>query len=79
MNKQVVEKAPKYHCLKISHIKAKARTSLLKNIFVYLTALDLSCGMWDPVPQAGIKPRPPALGMWIPSTEPPGKSQGIHV
>ena len=23
----------------------------------------LSCGMWDLVPQPGIKPRPPALGM----------------
>ena len=24
----------------------------------------LSCGMWDLVPQPGIKPRPPALGAW---------------
>ena len=23
-----------------------------------------SYGMWDPVPQPGIKPRPPALGTW---------------
>ena len=24
----------------------------------------LSCGMWDLVPRPGIKPEPPALGMW---------------
>ena len=24
----------------------------------------LSCGMWDLVPHPGIKPRPPALGVW---------------
>ena len=24
----------------------------------------LSCGMWDLVPQPGINPRPPALGVW---------------
>ena len=24
----------------------------------------LSCGMWDLVPRPGIKPGPPALGMW---------------
>ena len=55
MSKQVVEKAPKYPCLKISHIKAKARTSLFKNIFVYLTALGLSCGTWDLVSASGIE------------------------
>ena len=26
--------------------------------------LGLNCGMWDLVPQPGIKPRPPALGAW---------------
>ena len=26
-----------------------------------------SCGMWNLVPQPGIKPRPPALGAWSPS------------
>ena len=24
-----------------------------------------SCGMWDLVPQPGIKPKPPALGTWV--------------
>ena len=24
----------------------------------------LSCGMWDLVPHPGIKPRPPAMGVW---------------
>ena len=24
----------------------------------------LNCSMWDQVPREGIKPRPPALGMW---------------
>ena len=26
-----------------------------------------SCGMWNLVPQPGIKPRPPALGAWSPN------------
>ena len=30
--------------------------------FIYLAALDLSCGIWDLVPQPEIEPRPPALG-----------------
>ena len=36
---------------------------ILKNtyLFIYLSALGLSCGMWDLVPRPGIKPRPPAL------------------
>ena len=33
-------------------------------IFIYLAALGLSYGMWDLVPQPGIKPRPPALRAW---------------
>ena len=35
-----------------------------KYVFIYLSALGLSCGMWDLVPQPGIKPGPPALGVW---------------
>ena len=31
-------------------------------VFIYLTAPDLSCGMWDLAPCPGIEPRPPALG-----------------
>ena len=31
---------------------------------MYLDALGLSCAMWDLVPRPGIKPRPPALGVW---------------
>ena len=31
-------------------------------MFIYLAALDLSCGMWDLVPQPGIKPGPLQLG-----------------
>ena len=34
----------------------------------------LSCGMWDLLPQRGIKPRPPALKAPGPSHGPPGKS-----
>ena len=30
----------------------------------YLSALGLSCSMWDLVPSPGIKPWPPALGAW---------------
>ena len=30
-------------------------------IFIYLVAQGLSCGMWDLVPQPGIKRRVPAL------------------
>ena len=30
-------------------------------IFTYLAAQGLSCGLWDLVPQPGIKPRAPAL------------------
>ena len=86
MSKQVMEKAPKYPCLKISHIKAKARTSLFKNIFVYLTALGLSCGTWDLVsvcgiqlPKQGSNPDPLHWECGFLATEPPGKSQGLHV
>ena len=35
---------------------------LLFVLFI-LAALGLSCGMWDLVPQPGIEPRPPALGV----------------
>ena len=31
-------------------------------LFVYLSALDLSCSMWDLVPWPGTEPGPPALG-----------------
>ena len=31
---------------------------------IFLAMLGLNCGMWDLVPQPGIKPRPPALGAW---------------
>ena len=34
------------------------------NYFIYLAVLGLSCGMWDLVPWPGIKPEPPALGVW---------------
>ena len=37
--------------------------SFFKKIF-YLAAPGLSSGMWDLVPQPGIKPGPPALGVW---------------
>ena len=30
--------------------------------FFFLAAQGLCCSMWDPVPQTGIQPRPPALG-----------------
>ena len=33
-----------------------------KYLFIYLTALDLSCSIWDLVPWPGIEPRIPALG-----------------
>ena len=33
-------------------------------LFVYLAALGLSCSMWDLVPQPGVEPVPPALGVW---------------
>ena len=33
-------------------------------IFIYLAVLGLSCGMWEPVPWPGIKPRPLALAVW---------------
>ena len=35
----------------------------LRRIFVVACGL-LSCGTWDLVPQSGIEPRPPALGVW---------------
>ena len=41
------------------HIKAV----LLAFAYIYLAALDLSWGMWDPVPQPGMEPGPPALGL----------------
>ena len=31
---------------------------------VYLAVPGLSCGVWDLVPWPGIKPGPPALGLW---------------
>ena len=31
-------------------------------ILIYLAVLGLSCSIWNLVPQAGIQPRPPALG-----------------
>ena len=37
---------------------------LKKYAFICLSALGLSCGMWELVPQPGIKPGPPALGVW---------------
>ena len=45
-------------------------------VFIYLAALGLSCGTWDLVPWAGIKPQPPALGArslthWTPREVPP--------
>ena len=33
-------------------------------IFIYLSALHLSCSMWDLIPWPGIKPGPSALGAW---------------
>ena len=36
----------------------------IKCLFIYLTALSLSCSMWDLVPWPGIEPRSPALGAW---------------
>ena len=30
----------------------------------YLAALGHSCSMWDSVPQPGVEPGPPTLGMW---------------
>ena len=33
-------------------------------IFIYLSALRLSCSMWDLIPWPGIKPGPSALGAW---------------
>ena len=35
---------------------------LFNMYFYFVTALDLSCSMWDLVPPPGIEPRPPALG-----------------
>ena len=35
-----------------------------KIIFIYLSVLGLSCGIWDLVSRPGIEPRPPALGTW---------------
>ena len=32
--------------------------------FFYLTALGLSGGMWDLIPQPGIEPGAPAVGVW---------------
>ena len=32
-------------------------------IFIYLVVLGLSCSIWDLVPWAGIKLRPPVLGV----------------
>ena len=49
-----------YHLL---NWEAQQEFSLFfKCIFIYLTALGLSCSMWDLVPRPGIKPRPPAWG-----------------
>ena len=35
----------------------------LKKVIIYLTALDLSCSMWNLVPWPGIEPEPPLLGV----------------
>ena len=37
--------------------------NIVKLLFIYLTALGLSCGMQDLVPWPGIEPGPPALGV----------------
>ena len=68
--------------------KEACHITFLKNIyFIYLVAPDLSCSIWDAVgcgifscdildlvPWPGIKPSPPALGVQILATRPPGKS-----
>ena len=38
-----------------------------KFLFIYLSALGLSCSMWDLAPRPGIEPGPPALGAQGPS------------
>ena len=39
-------------------------SSLIFIFCIYLTALGLSCHIWDLVPWPGIEPGPPALGTW---------------
>ena len=46
----------------------------LKNVFVCLAALGLSCGVRELVPWAGMEPRPPALGVQILAPGLPGKT-----
>ena len=48
-------------------------------LFVYLTAMGSSCGMWDLVPWPGIEPRPPALGVWCLTTGPSGRSLDLFL
>ena len=46
---------------------------LFFNIFTYLAALDLSCSLWDLVPQSGIESAPPQLPHCPPP--PPGRAE----
>ena len=59
-------------------------------LFIYLAVQGLSCGVWDLVPQPGIKPRVPALrelkslSHWTTNGVPPGyllkdKRRGLKV
>ena len=49
----------------------------LLNIYLFnLAAPGRSCSVWDLVPCPGIKPGPPALEGKVPTTRPPGMSQG---
>ena len=43
-------------------------------LFIYLAAQGLSCGMWDLVPQPGIKPRAQHWELTVLATGPPGES-----
>ena len=47
-----------------THTFPKLSTLRFLKISIYLSALGLSCGMWDLVPWPGIEPGPPALGAW---------------
>ena len=31
-------------------------------VFIYLAVLDISCSMWDLVPQPGMEPQAPCIG-----------------
>ena len=49
----------------------------LLNMYLFnLAAPGRSCSVWDLVPCPGIKPGPPALEGKVPTTRPPGMSQG---